>query len=76
MNISLVPRQTPLTGHLLDWLHLFTKSSAFFHGIDPEETEAMLKEASDACEVDTKDMDGDRWMVMYVRLRVVAKYTV
>ena len=35
----------------------------------------ILKEAADACEVDAKDMDSDRWMLMYVRLRVLAKFT-
>ena len=73
VEISLVPRQTQLTGHLVQWLDLFTKDSTFFQGIDPEETEAIFKEVVDACEVDAKDMDDDRWMVMYVRLRVLAK---
>ena len=45
----------------------------FLQGIDPEETEVILREVSDACEVDAKDMDSDRWMMMYVRLRVLAK---
>ena len=73
VNISLVLRPTPLTGDILEWLHLFAKNTTFFQGIDPEETEVILGEAADACEVDTKDMDSDRWMVMYVRLRVLAK---
>jgi hypothetical protein len=75
VNISLVPRQTPLTGHILEWLHLFTKNTTFFKGIDRNETEVMLGEAADACEPDAKAMDGDRWMIMYVRLRVLAKRT-
>lgn len=75
MNISLVPRRTLLDGHLLEWLRLFTKNTAFLQGINPEETEVILKEAADACEVDAKDMDSDRWMLMYVRLRVSAKFT-
>lgn len=73
VNISLVPRPTPLTGHLLEWLRLFTKVSTFFQGIDSEETELMLREVADVCEVDAKDMDGDRWMMIYVRLRVLAR---
>jgi hypothetical protein len=73
MNISLVPRPTLLAGHLLEWLRLFTKVSTFFQGIDSEETELMLREAADICEVDAKDVDGDRWMLMYVRLRVLAR---
>lgn len=72
MDISLVPRQTLLTGDVLEWLRLFTKDT-FFQEIDLDETEAMLREVVDACEVDTKDMDSDRWMIMYVRLRVLAK---
>ena len=75
MNISLIPRQTPLTGHLLDWLRLFTKKTTFFEGIDSDETEVILGEVADACEVDAKDIDSDRWMMMYVRLRVLAKRT-
>lgn len=73
VDISLTPRLTLLTGNLLEWLRLFTKNSTFLQGIDPEETEAILKEVSDVCEVDVKDMDSDRWMMMYVRLRVLAK---
>ena len=75
MNISLVPRHTPLVGHILEWLRLFTKNTTFFQGIDLDETEVILKEVADACEVDAKDMDSDRWMLMYVRLRVLAKRT-
>ena len=75
MNISLVPRQTPLVGHILEWLRLFTRNTTFFHGIDPDETETILREVADACEVDAKDMDSDRWMMMYVRLRVLARCT-
>jgi len=75
VNISLVPRLTLLDGHLLGWLRLFTKNTAFLQGVNPEETEAILKEAAGACEVDTKDMDSNRWMLMYVRLRVLAKFT-
>ena len=73
VNISLVPRPTPLTGHLLEWLRLFASRSTFFQAIDSEETESMLKEVADICEVDAKDMDSDRWMMMYVRLRVLAR---
>ena len=76
INISLVPRQTPLPGHILEWLRLFTTKTTFFEGIGYDETEAMLREVADACEVDVKDMDNDRWMIMYVRLRVLAKRTV
>jgi len=54
---------------------LFTKNTTFFQGIDLDETEVILKEVADACEVDAKDMDSDRWMLMYVRLRVLAKRT-
>jgi len=72
IDTSLVPRQTLLTGDVLEWLRLFTKN-AFFQGIDVDETEVMLREAADACEVDTKDMDSDRRMIMYVRLRVLAR---
>jgi hypothetical protein len=73
VNISLVPRPTLLAGDVLEWLHLFAKNTTFFQGIDPDETEVILGEVADACEVDTKDMDSDRWMVMYMRLRVLAK---
>lgn len=73
VDISLVPRPTLLAGDVLEWLRLFAKNTTFFQGIDPGETEVMLGEVADACEVDTKDMDSDRWMVMYVRLRVLAK---
>jgi len=75
VNVSLVPRHTPLVGHILEWLYLFTKHTAFFQGIDLEETEIILREVADACEVDAKDVDSDRWMLMYVRLRVLAKRT-
>lgn len=75
MNISLVPRHTTLPGHILEWLRLFTKSTTFFEGIDLDETEVILREVSDACEADARDMGSDRWMVMYVRLRVLAKRT-
>ena len=50
--------------------------TTFFEGIGLDEAEAMLGEVADACEVDAKDMDNDRWMIMYVRLRVLAKRTV
>jgi len=73
VNISLVPRPTLLAGDVLGWLRLFAKNATFFQGIDPDETDVILEEVADACEVDTKDMDSDRWMVMYVRLRVLAK---
>lgn len=73
VNISLVPRQTPLAGHILEWLHLFTKSTTFFEGIDVAETEAILGEVANVCEVDAKDVDSDKWMIMYVRLRVLAR---
>jgi len=73
VDISLVPRPTLLTGHLLEWLRLFTKGSTFLQGFDPEETEVILREVADACEVDAKDVDSDRWMLMYVRLRVLAR---
>jgi hypothetical protein len=63
-----------LTGNILEWLRLFTKNTAFFQGVDPDETEAILCEAANTCEVDAKDMESDRWMIMYVRLRVLAKY--
>lgn len=72
-SISLVPRQTPLPGHILEWLRLFTTKTTFFKGIGLDETEAMLGEVADACEIDAKDTDSDRWMIMYVRLRVLAK---
>lgn len=75
VNISLVPRPTLLTGRLIEWLRLFTKSSLFFQRIDEEETEAIFREDTDICEVDAKDMDSDRWIMMYVRLRVLAKRT-
>ena len=73
VDISLVPRPTLLAGDVLGWLRLFAKNTTFFQGIDPDETEVILEEVADACEIDTKDMDSDRWMVMYVRLRVLAK---
>ena len=73
MNVSLVPRPTPLVGHILEWLRLFTAKTTFFEGIDPGETEVILGEVANACEVDTKDVDSDRWMIMYVRLRVLAR---
>ena len=73
VNISLVPRHTPLTGDVLGWLRLFTKNTTFFQGIGLDETEAILGEVSNACEVDNKDVDSDRWMMLYVRLRVLAK---
>lgn len=72
-EISLVPRQTLLAGDILGWLRLFAKNTTFFQEIDPDETEVILGEVADACEVDTKDMESDRWMVVYVRLRVLAK---
>ena len=75
VNISLVPRQTQMVGRILDWLRLFAIKT-FFEGIDPGETEVMLGEVVDAFEVDANDPDSNRWMVMYVRLRVVAKRTV
>ena len=75
MKISLVPRQTPLPGHILEWLRLFTMKTAFFEGIGLDETEAMLREVADACEIDARDVDNNRWMIMYVRLRVLAKRT-
>lgn len=73
VNISLVPRHTPLIGGILEWLRLFTKNTTFFQGIDLDETEAILGEVANVCEVDNKDMDSDGWMMLYVRLRVLAK---
>ncbi|KAF9650378.1 S-adenosyl-L-methionine-dependent methyltransferase [Thelephora ganbajun] len=75
VNISLVPRQTLLAGHILEWLRLFTKRTTFFQGIDLNETEVILGEVANTCEVDAKDTDNDRWMLMYVRLRVLARRT-
>ena len=75
MDISLVPRQTLLAVHPLQWLRLFTKSTTFLRGIDPEEMEVILKDVADTFEVDTKDTDSNRWMIMFVRLRVLAKLT-
>lgn len=54
-------------------MRLFTKHATFFQGIDLDETEAIFGEVVDACEVDNKDMDSDEWMMLYVRLRVLAK---
>jgi len=76
VNISLVPRQTLLPGHILEWLRLFTKNTTFFQGIDLDEMEAIFGEVADVCEVDARDVNSDRWMLMYVRLRVLAKRTV
>ena len=76
VNISLVPRQTLLPGHILEWLRLFTKNTTFFQGIDLGEMEAIFGEVADVCEVDARDVNSDRWMLMYVRLRVLAKRTV
>jgi len=75
VNISLVPRQTLLPGHILEWLRLFTKNTTFFQGIDLGEMEAIFGEVADVCEVDARDVNSDRWMLMYVRLRVLAKRT-
>lgn len=52
---------------------MFTKNTTFFQGIEPGEVEVILKEVADTCEVDAKDFDSDRWAMMYVRLRVLAK---
>ena len=56
-------------------IRLSAKTTSFLQGIDPEETEVILKEVADTFEVDSKDMDSDRWMLMYARLRVLAKLT-
>jgi len=75
VDISLTPRQTVFTESPLELIRLSTKTTSFLQGIDLEETEVILKEVADTFEVDSKDMDSNRWMMMYARLRVLAKLT-
>jgi hypothetical protein len=71
-HLSSTPRPTLVTGALIDWIHLFLARSSFFQGIDPSEAESMMREVEAICEPDMRDQFSDKWMVMYVRLRVSA----
>jgi SAM-dependent methyltransferase len=66
-SIALVPRPTPIPGHLSDWLEIF--AAGVSGAVPSSERAAFLGEVCDAAEL--CDSDG-RWSVDYVRLRFAA----
>lgn len=70
-TISLVPRLTPLgDGGLRGWLQLFARGT-FLKTVSDMDTEEIMDEVEQMCEVDCKDREGN-WSLMYVRLRFAA----
>jgi SAM-dependent methyltransferase len=68
-TIALIPRPTPLPGHLVGWLETFTHS--FLAPVPVAERAACLAEVADACRATLCDAHG-LWTVDYVRLRFAA----
>ena len=68
-SIALIPRPTPLPGHLADWLQTFAQ--AFVAALAPEERLAVYREAAEASRHALCDSAG-RWQADYVRLRFCA----
>lgn len=66
---ALIPRPTPLPGHIIDWLDTFAES--FFHGLDAADCAALKQTVADALSDDLCDADGI-WSADYVRLRFLA----
>lgn len=74
IKAELVPRITPLQGPLYNWVDMFLRTSSFFEGFRSEEVDAMMHEVQDMCEMDCKDPSSERWMMIYIRLRVSAVF--
>ncbi|PPR00440.1 hypothetical protein CVT24_004501 [Panaeolus cyanescens] len=69
-HIEIVPRITPLTTDVYDWLNLFVRHS-FLKQFDDEEADWIMREVQERCRVDCQDVSG-KWQMMYVRLRFSA----
>ena len=68
-TIALLPRPTPLPGHLADWLEIFTQS--FMAPVPSAERAAFLADVASLCCPTLCDAGG-HWTVDYVRLRFAA----
>lgn len=68
-TIMLVPRPTPLPGHLVGWLKTFAKS--FTAALPASEHIQFLEEAAAMCRTKLSNTDGS-WTADYVRLRFIA----
>jgi trans-aconitate methyltransferase len=68
-TIMLVPRPTPLPGHLVGWLETFAKS--FTAALPASEHIQYLEEAAAMCRTNLSNTDGS-WTADYVRLRFIA----
>jgi trans-aconitate methyltransferase len=68
-SIALIPRPTPLPGHLVAWLETFAQS--FTAALPENERSVVLAEVAERCRATLCDAAG-RWSVDYVRLRFAA----
>jgi len=66
---DLIPRPTPLPGHITDWLETFAES--FLSSVPAADQIALKNEVAAALQYDLFDADGI-WSVDYVRLRFLA----
>ncbi|CAA7260979.1 unnamed protein product [Cyclocybe aegerita] len=69
-HISLVPRFTPLSNGLYEWLNLFARQS-FLGDFSDEEAGEVMREVVERCRTDCQDSNGN-WAMMYTRLRFSA----
>lgn len=68
-SIELIPRPTPLPGHIDGWLDTFAES--LFAQVPPADRKAMRAEVVDLLEPVLRDGEGN-WTTDYMRLRVRA----
>jgi SAM-dependent methyltransferase len=68
-SIALIPRPTPLPGHLRDWLEIFAAS--FISAAALAERPAFVDEVTESLRTALADGDGN-WIADYVRLRFSA----
>jgi len=67
--IALIPRPTPLPGHLRDWLEIFAAS--FIARVPLPDRPAFVEEVTETLRAALADADG-KWTADYVRLRFAA----
>lgn len=68
-KITLIPRPTPLPGHMVEWLETFAKS--FAAALPVSERASFLDEVAESCRASLCDANGN-WTADYVRLRFSA----
>ena len=68
-SIALIPRPTPLPGHLRDWLEIFAAS--FISAVPLPDRPAFVDEVTETLRTALADADG-KWTADYVRLRLSA----